>query len=96
MFALVSIKCGEFLDKMNDYQFLKWGSDPRSYLIIIIIIINSRAYFNRFCTNNSCIRDLAHNKENATILNLKPEWGGGAPLIQDKYHRRKSVIRHDN
>jgi hypothetical protein len=25
---------------------------------------------------NSCTRNITHNKESATIRNLKPEWGG--------------------
>jgi hypothetical protein len=34
-----SIKYGEFLDQLSDYQLLKTDSAPWSYLIIIIIII---------------------------------------------------------
>jgi hypothetical protein len=36
---------------------------------------NTRKAFNRFSTKNSCTRNITHYKENATIRNLKPEWG---------------------
>jgi hypothetical protein len=36
---------------------------------------------------NSCTRDIAHNKESATVWNLKPEWWGEVP------EERKPVIR---
>jgi hypothetical protein len=32
-----------------------------------ISVNNTRKAFNRFCTENSCTRDIAHYKESATI-----------------------------
>jgi hypothetical protein len=37
---------------------------------------NIRKVFNRFSTKDSHTRNIAHNKESATIRNLKPEWWG--------------------
>jgi hypothetical protein len=56
--------------------------------------INTRKTFNRFSTKNICTRNIAHNKESATIRNLKPE-RRGSPLVQkEKYQENeKPVIR---
>jgi hypothetical protein len=37
---------------------------------------------------NVCSRDIAHNKESATVSNLKSEWWG-APLVQEEKHQGK-------
>jgi hypothetical protein len=36
---------------------------------------NTRKAFNRFCTKNSCTKDIAHNKETSTTCNLEPVVG---------------------
>jgi hypothetical protein len=56
---------------------------------------NTRKALKRFSTANSCTRDIAYNKESATVWNLKPElWG--APVIQEVPGERKTVITDDN
>jgi hypothetical protein len=39
---------------------------------------------------NTCTRVIAHDKESATILNLKPDWWG-APLVQEKYQGKGNL-----
>jgi hypothetical protein len=46
--------------------------------------------FNRFCTESSCTMDIAHNKESATVRNLKSEWWG-ASLVQEKYQGKGNL-----
>jgi hypothetical protein len=57
-----------------------FGLLKKSLSIIIIIIIIP---FNRFPTKHSRTWIIAHNKESATIWNLKPEWWG-SPLDQEE------------
>jgi hypothetical protein len=52
---------------------------------------NTRKAFNIFCTIHSCTRDIAHNKESATVWNLKPEWWG-APLVQEEKYQGKGNL----
>jgi hypothetical protein len=53
---------------------------------------NTRKAFNRFCTKNSCTRNITHYKKSATIRNLKPElWG--SPLVQEEKYQEKPVKR---
>jgi hypothetical protein len=52
---------------------------------------NIRKAFNRLSTTSSCTRDIAHNKESATIWNLKPEWWG-APVVQEEKHQGKGNL----
>jgi hypothetical protein len=40
---------------------------------------------------NSCTRDIAHNKERATIRNLKPEWRGALLVQEEKYQEKGNV-----
>jgi len=46
---------------------------------------------------SSCTRDIAHNKESATVRNLKPEWWD-APVVQEVkvLGERKPVMGHDD
>jgi hypothetical protein len=43
---------------------------------------------------NSCTRNITHNKESATIRNLKPEWWG-SPLVQEEKYQEKLVKREE-
>jgi hypothetical protein len=40
---------------------------------------------------NSCIRDIAHNKQSVTIRNSKPGWWG-APLAQEEKYQGKGNL----
>jgi hypothetical protein len=55
---------------------------------------NTRKAFNRFCTKNSCTRNIIHHKESATIRNLKPEWWG-LLLVQEEKYQEKPVKREE-
>jgi hypothetical protein len=59
-----------------------------------ISLINNRKAFNRFCTKNSCTRNITHYKESATIRNLKREWWG-SPLVQQEKYQEKPVKREE-
>jgi len=50
---------------------------------------NTRKAFSRFCTT-----DIAHNKESATVWNMKPEWWG-APMVQDEKYQRKENLWYE-
>jgi hypothetical protein len=55
---------------------------------------NTRKAFNRFCTNNSCTRNITHYKESATVINLNPEcWG--STLVQEEKYQEKPVKREE-
>jgi hypothetical protein len=51
----------------------------------------TRKAFNRFSTKNICTRDITHNKESATVWNLKPELQG-APLVQEEKYQGKGNL----
>jgi hypothetical protein len=55
---------------------------------------NTRKAFNRLSTKDSCTRNIAHYKESATIINLKPEWWG-SPLVQEEKYQEKPVKREE-
>jgi hypothetical protein len=53
---------------------------------------NTRKAFNRFYTKNSCIRDMAHNKESATICNLKSRGGVHHWFMRRSTRGREPVV----
>jgi hypothetical protein len=53
---------------------------------------NTRKAFNRFSTENSCTRNITHDKKSAAIRNLKPEWWG-LLLVQEEKYQEKPVKR---
>jgi hypothetical protein len=55
---------------------------------------NTRKAFNRFSTRDSRTRNITHDKESATVLNLNPEWWG-SPLVQEEKYQEKPVKREE-
>jgi hypothetical protein len=55
---------------------------------------NTTKAFYRFSIQISCTKDIAHNKESATIWNLKPDWWG-APIIQEEKYQGKGNLRQE-
>jgi hypothetical protein len=53
---------------------------------------NTRQAFHKFIAKICHPGNIAHTKESATVLSLKPEWGGAA-LVQGKEHRENCVKR---
>jgi len=74
-----------------EYETLRHTSNHWGHRTKIVYMETKLGKHSTNALQSSCTGDIAHNKESATVWNLKPEWWG-APLVEGEKYRGKGNL----